>query len=156
MSTKIQINSLEALERLIGNDNELEIQIRQSVVQDFTRKHLKSLAKLDLIENIGRAVKEEVEKEFFDVVRDNWGSVRKTAFKENVVAELKNDLRREAYRVLEALVVEVVNENKPKERIEEKLRYAVDDIENRLSDSVLNGKLDKMVDARIKERLGLK
>jgi hypothetical protein len=38
MSVKIQINSLEALERLIGNDNNLEIDIRNSIVQNFTKK----------------------------------------------------------------------------------------------------------------------
>ena len=44
MSTKIQINSLAALERLIGNDNEIEIEIRNSIVQEFAKKHLKSIA----------------------------------------------------------------------------------------------------------------
>lgn len=37
---KIQINSLEALERLIGGDTELEIDIRNSIVHKFTQKHL--------------------------------------------------------------------------------------------------------------------
>lgn len=44
MSTKIQINSLEALERLIGGDSEFEIEIRNSVVQEFAKKHIKCLA----------------------------------------------------------------------------------------------------------------
>ena len=41
MSTKIQINSLEALERLIGGDTELEIEVRNSIVQEFAKKYLK-------------------------------------------------------------------------------------------------------------------
>jgi hypothetical protein len=44
MSTKIQINSLEALERLIGGDSELEVEMRKSIAYDFTTKHLKALA----------------------------------------------------------------------------------------------------------------
>ena len=44
MSTKIQINSLDALERLIGGDTELEIEVRNSVIQKFAEKHLKPLA----------------------------------------------------------------------------------------------------------------
>ena len=40
---KIQINSLEALERLIGGDTQVEIEIRNSIVQEFTKKYLKSL-----------------------------------------------------------------------------------------------------------------
>jgi len=44
MGTKIQINSLAALERLIGNDTEMEIELRNSIVQEFTKKHLRSIA----------------------------------------------------------------------------------------------------------------
>lgn len=40
---KIQINSLKALERLIGNDNELEMEIRNSVAQNFAKIYLKGI-----------------------------------------------------------------------------------------------------------------
>lgn len=40
----IQINNLEALERLIGGDSDVEIDIRNSVVQKFAEKHLKAVA----------------------------------------------------------------------------------------------------------------
>ena len=35
----LQINSLKALERLIGGDSELEIGVRNSIVQEFSKKH---------------------------------------------------------------------------------------------------------------------
>lgn len=41
---KLQINSLEALERLIGGDTEVEIEIRNNIVQSFAKKHLKAIA----------------------------------------------------------------------------------------------------------------
>lgn len=65
MGTKIQINSLQALERLIGGDSEVEIEIRNSVVQEYAKQHLKVLAQnfvfqdLNIIKN---TVKEEVRK----------------------------------------------------------------------------------------------
>ena len=40
---KIQINNLEALERLLGNDSEFEMEVRNSVAQNFAKKYLKSL-----------------------------------------------------------------------------------------------------------------
>ncbi len=40
----IQINSLEALERLIGGDSQVEIDVRNNIVQAFAEKHLKALA----------------------------------------------------------------------------------------------------------------
>jgi hypothetical protein len=42
---KIQINSLEALERLLGGDAALEIDVRASIAAAFAEKHLRSLAK---------------------------------------------------------------------------------------------------------------
>ena len=54
-SVTIQINSLEALERLIGNDAELEINIRNAIVQKFTKKHLKAIrARKNLFFMMGR------------------------------------------------------------------------------------------------------
>lgn len=42
--TVIQINNLEALERLIGGDSEVEIEIRNNIVQNFAKKHLKNIS----------------------------------------------------------------------------------------------------------------
>lgn len=62
-NVKIQINSLEALERLIGNDTQLETELRQSVVENFATKHLKSLVRDDQYSKwVERARKEFFEK----------------------------------------------------------------------------------------------
>ncbi len=39
----LQINTIQALERLIGGDTALELEIRQNVVEAFAKKHLKGL-----------------------------------------------------------------------------------------------------------------
>lgn len=44
MGIKIQINSLEALERLLGGDDELEIEVRKSVIEAFGKGFVKSAA----------------------------------------------------------------------------------------------------------------
>jgi signal recognition particle GTPase len=44
MKAVIQINSLKALEKLIGGNSEKEIAVRNNVVQDFSRKYLKAVA----------------------------------------------------------------------------------------------------------------
>lgn len=56
----IQINNLEALERLIGGDSQVEIDIRNSVVQRFAEKHLKPLANSDFIKNTLSSIKEQI------------------------------------------------------------------------------------------------
>lgn len=39
----LQINSKQALERLIGGDSELEVTLRNNIVQEFAKTHLKKL-----------------------------------------------------------------------------------------------------------------
>ena len=40
----LQINSVEAVERLIGGDETMELSLRNSIVQEFAKRHLKAIA----------------------------------------------------------------------------------------------------------------
>ena len=60
MGIKIPINSLEALERLIGGDNELEISIRDNIVQEFTNKYLKGLVNSDKIKEASWSINQKI------------------------------------------------------------------------------------------------
>lgn len=62
MGVKIQINSLEALERLIGGDTELEIDIRESIIYNFASKHLKSIVG-EVMNKYEQDLKKDFEKE---------------------------------------------------------------------------------------------
>lgn len=50
----------KALERLIGNDTEAEIAIREGIIQTFAKKHLKSLAKADTFEPILEGIQKSI------------------------------------------------------------------------------------------------
>jgi uncharacterized protein YqeY len=65
---KIQINSLAALERLIGGDTELEIEVRNSVVQAFSKKHLKSVADSLVETGVVRLIQAEISTEVFKTI----------------------------------------------------------------------------------------
>jgi len=41
----IQINSVAALERLLGGDDVLAVELRRSVAAEFARRHLETIAK---------------------------------------------------------------------------------------------------------------
>lgn len=43
-----------ALERLIGGDAEMELRLRQGVVEEFSRRHLKSLASSEMMQKLRR------------------------------------------------------------------------------------------------------
>lgn len=77
MSTKIQINSLEALERLIGNDTELEIQVRNNIVQEFAKKHLKAIANETTFQNEIVIFKKALQEEFDKKLGESIATVKR-------------------------------------------------------------------------------
>ena len=154
MSVKIQINSLAALEKLIGNDNELEIEVRRSVVNDFAKKHLKNIADETIVSKAAVAVKNEVENQFFDVVQQGW--YEHIVFKPDVIEKLKGDLKVAVDSQLSSLVALAVDEQKSLKTIEARIDRAVKFIDSQLSEEKLEQRLDFLVEKRLKERLGLK
>ncbi len=163
MSVKIQINSLEALERMIGGDNEIEIQVRSSIVQEFAKKHLKAVAQNIQSSEIC-AVKDAIRKEVQDQMRDSNGVLQ---VRYNNIAELTPQKKAEIKElVLKQMQTEFdllvsadgVAFNMYKltnDKLEKALNDAVSRIENKITDAVLTGRIEKMVDAKLKERLGL-
>lgn len=74
MAIKVQLNSLKALERLIGGDSEIEIEIRNSIVQEFTKRYLKALVTEDHIKTLRteldielKRAKDQIQKETQEV-----------------------------------------------------------------------------------------
>lgn len=153
MSTKIQINSLAALERLIGGDTELEIEIRNNIVQEFTKKHLKQIATASVINQAIHSIEEDLIREFFETVKDGYRN--KTVLKKDVLTSFKEEM---IYRAKEELhlgvneAMEIVNS---KAIIDKALSDACDRILTTLSDSYLEKRLDAMVNAKLKAKLGL-
>lgn len=153
MGTKIQINSLEALERLIGGDSELEIEIRNSVVQQFSKKHLKSLATDDLMKSAEQSVCNEVESKFFDIIEGRFSKTK--VFKKEVLNDLENFIKNKASNELRSIINDILEEYKQIEKINNAIEESVTNIMNSLTETRLNYKIDKLVEKRIKEKLGI-
>ncbi len=86
MSIKLQINSKDALERLIGGDTQLEMEIRNNIVQEFTNKRLKGLINVELEK---RVIDESLDKLFSDYkTAYGHGGVRLTKDQKIVIADL--------------------------------------------------------------------
>lgn len=65
----LQINSIHALEKLIGGDTKVEVDIRNSVVQAFATKHLKCIAN----EILNDTFKKEIKKVTDGYIKeDSW------------------------------------------------------------------------------------
>lgn len=153
MTIKIQINSLEALERLIGNDNELEIDIRQNVVDAFTKKHLKTIANDELMIRAKNAVTNTISEEFMDKVIFNHRPT--DVFKKDIVDDFKRRLRTEANMTLIDIVDEVIESTKAYERVKETVESAVLNITDKIIYASSEANINRLVDKKLKERLGL-
>lgn len=146
----IQINNLEALERLIGGQSEVEIDIRNSVVQKFAEKHLKPLANCPEItstlaaikDNIAKQVKEKCEKEVATFQTSWCGSLTDIKLHPSINAEIERRVRVLTDDAIRKAVDENihVNEDDIKKRIENRFEYYTTDFINR----EVKAKIDKL------------
>lgn len=154
MSTKIQINSLEALERLIGGDTELEIEIRNSVVQNFADKHLKSVANTKNFKDLETAIQNYIKDTFLKEEGGTWSS-KKLVFKDDILQQFKASLVNQAQTVLNEKVKEALETVGAKKRIEDTVNNAVERIVNEIESKISSDHIERLVQKRLKEKLGL-
>lgn len=142
MSFKIQINSLPALERLIGGDNELEVGIRDAIVQDFSKKYLKNVvaeeAMQKYVKQLDDSIRTEAEKTF-----GAW-SRGKTSFQlsPEVITQIN-------------IVVNKAIDSAVREAIREELNKAIERYNNDLEIAVqnhINSNFEKLVDIEVEKR----
>lgn len=157
MSTKLQINSLEALERLIGGDTETEIDIRNSVVQKFADKHLKCLANglydqkyNEFLHQLEKSIKEQFVQEFglVESGAGHYGSPKvlklSDASKERFRAEVKAYVEKFIFDATEVAL------HNAREMMDKHLKSRVDYHINRM----LGEQTEKMIMEKVKEKLG--
>lgn len=145
MGTKIQINSLDALERLIGGDSEFEIEIRNSVVQEFAKKHLKSVAqsfiyKVD--EDLRQSIRNEILKTL-GVTDQVYGWNRQIVIPQKIVDQINYEIERQLEEKISSSTQKTVKEFKVEEIVKKQ-------IETRLTESIQK-EVNYQVEKRLKE-----
>lgn len=151
----LQINSLAALERLLGGDNELTASIRKSVAAAFARNYMMDLVRKEFAQKdaeLKKAVADEVTKVCMQKTRDstNWAPIYELtpAVKEKIRAEVSalvsNAVRDEVVRQSEALMTLM------KEELE-KLRARVPNLVAEKVTNKFNKEVSEALDARLKE-----
>lgn len=148
---KIQINSLEALERLIGGDSELEFDIRQSVAEAFTKKHLKSLATAELIEKARIAISKELTNEFF-VIKDSMPIKLNYKYQQQLQEGLDSFLNKQ----VEALLSNAIEQNASLIKLKILIDEQVLRIGRMWSTEAITQRINSEVDKKIKDKLGIK
>ena len=138
---KIQINSLVALERLIGDDKEMEITVKTSVINEFAKSYIKSVANSEIVDTIKKAILDEVKK-----------TNRTDYLLSNDAKELvKTQVRRE----IDNLILETVTPIR--EEIVGEIRSRLDlmslSVSQCIREEVQKETIDKLVQKRLKDLL---
>jgi hypothetical protein len=100
---KVQINSLVALERLIGGDTEMEIEIRKSVATAFAKKYLNTVVVANMakiVEDVRKFVTEKINDELGTFKRGWDGRIEGLTLN----LELKEAIKQEAKKQMEQQV----------------------------------------------------
>ncbi len=64
---------MQAIERLIGGDSEVEIEVRNSVVQAFAKKHLNEIANDALVAKARKEIYSQIDIMFGEIVKSKSG-----------------------------------------------------------------------------------
>ena len=102
---KLQINSKEALERLIGGDSELEVELRNSIVHDFSQRYLKKLVS-DQFDKLASLAWQEVEK----FAKEKFGTVQYSTWGRNYIIDLKPEIKTAVTNILQEESKKLINE----------------------------------------------
>jgi hypothetical protein len=153
MSIKIQINSLQALERLIGGDSEIEVEIRGNIVHEFSKKHLKSIVATDAMKDAANHVVDEIRNELKTFMLTE---VKKSgSFWSTVV--IKPELRKELletakYGLMEELRQEIKSNLKIDE-LRESIQTQAEKAAKYIAEELTNESLEEQIDLKVKQKL---
>lgn len=127
---KVQINSLDALERLLGGDTTVEIELRGAIVQEFAKKHLKAVAKSEEVTNAIKGTQSEILRRADKFLNESVGS-----FERNYLGNINNlklhptieeKIKSKVHDVVEARVSAVVLEAIESKLTSEEIQKLVD------------------------------
>jgi hypothetical protein len=150
----LQINSLEALERLIGNDTQAEIEIRTSLVQKFAEKHLKPIVNS---EPISKAVN-DIRTEAFRILSDkcseeiatfksNWYATDRISdikLKQPILDEIERMVRLKIDSVIATAVETAIAKWTATSDLEERIQKRVDYYTQEQINQLVKAKLEKI------------
>ncbi len=147
----IQINSLEALERLIGGDSAVEIELRNNIAAKFVEKHLKQLAGTGVIQtaiqNARTAVLhqagEELKKTIGSWSQDWRGQLSNITLRAEIVEKIKGEIDMHVSDLITRRVQDAMTaadlEGKVAKRVADITEYRINEMVRAKLDSVVKG-----------------
>lgn len=153
MAIKIQINSVEALERLIGGDTETEIEIRNSVVQEFAKRHLKAVTQEQMTVALKNTIIQEIRNRFLKNTDSGW---RSDFTLNDDTAKLIQD---EVKGIINAELSDTIRQTINSYNLDDRIMRLINMHEERFQDTCIkkfsDAEIEKLVNKRIKEKLNI-
>jgi hypothetical protein len=142
MTVKIQINSLEAVERLIGDSDTMEIEVRRSVIESFANTFVKKIGNNDELVSRVERIKNEINNSAILYVKNELGIPVEYG---ELSSNAKIRIREQVYEQITNLVEEIVK--REIRNIDDKINNAI----NYHIDTIVRQKIEKYNQERIKD-----
>lgn len=155
MSVKIQINNKEALERLIGDDPELEIKVKESIINGFAKTYLKYIANSEVMDSLIRVIKDDLTSS------DYMGMLRlsKTEYfhKWELSKTCKELVNKEVQDAVEGYIEDSIRDftGNINTLLKSKFDYLAEVVGHKLSEKIAEGIIERKVQERLNKALSI-
>lgn len=153
---KVQINSLAALERLIGDDKEMEITVKSSIINEFAKSYIKSVANSEIVDTIKDAILEEVRKTDYFGLLTKGTSNNSWSISYLLSKEAKELVRKQVRREVDQLISDTVAPIR--EELVNDIKSRLDSmslsVSNCIREEIQKETIDKLVQKRLKDLFG--
>lgn len=153
---KIQINSLEALERLIGDDKEMEFAIKESILNGFAKKYLKSVANSEAMAEVEAKVLAELKETGYYGILEKRPCSPLNIYSNTFLSDKAKELiRLQINREIDSLISDEVS--KIRETIAQDIRSRLDlmalSVSQCIREEVQKETIEKLVQKKLKDLL---
>lgn len=141
-----------AIERLLGGDSELEVELRQQIADQFATKHLKSLLNDKVFNQFRKTVSAEVDSAIHDCLARTTkrGWKREVSINAEVREKLREAVRAETENVFRGQISDAIDAE-----VEKYKRFAENRLRAALKDAFSEQKINELIDAGVQQRLEL-
>lgn len=152
---------LPALERLLGNDTELETELRNSIVHTFSTKYLKGVLTGEIIKAVinelrgellafKQVMKAEIHDKYIETIGGSWNG--KFQLTTSAIADLKKQFINELFKDFSIDITTELRELKDRElqRVKDTSEICNKSLKSTLE--IKEKELDKLIDEAVKKR----
>lgn len=151
--TKLTLNlTYPALERLIGGDTEIEVQIKQQIADRFLKNYLKGFINDDKIREVVLDFKRTIDKKLNDFVVTELGEYKYTSYTGRQTLVLKDEYQKVIKQFIKnevnSLISSTINQIDIKALLEEKMKELVE-INMQMINQRVNDMAKKIIDNNV-------